>query len=346
MKKQILLSVLFLILQAVPLLWVACPAFGYRFIPYSEPLYLLLWAGLSIAVTAAAVHAPHPSLLALLALPAAALGGMAALRFTDTPAAALCAAACCICGGILFNRCAPGGICKTMAKVLSVLLVLLLAAASVLDFFSAVMSRSTVVNRIPSPDGRHTAIVTDHDHGATGGSVTVELYDVCRGRNLLLGCLTPTPQEVWRGPWGSSQDMEVLWKDDNTLHINGFDFELSRIGAYRIRVNLINETGENLSQFLLEYGVGETRCGGQSMCYADGSPIVPGDVFSTELLPPDFPSGADLRQFWLRLSTVDEAGREQPIQPPLFICADWGCTYEISLTADASGYSCRMQKIS
>ena len=233
MRRQTTLLTLFLLLQTVaPLLWWISPILGYEFLLFHEPLYLIVCTALTIAITIIVLQDAQFSRLSLLLLPTAALGGISALWFTHTLTAIFCTASCCICGGILFSRCAPGGIGRTACSVLSVLLLFCLAGSCLLDLFVESMSQITVVTSLASPDRAYIAVVTDHDHGATGGATTVDIYDNGRSLNLIFAALTPAPQEVYRGDWGEFQDMKLYWTDSDTLCINGFAHDLGHIGSH------------------------------------------------------------------------------------------------------------------
>lgn len=79
---------------------------------------------------------------------------------------------------------------------------------------------NTVVRTEESPDGKHYAELIDSDHGATGGDTLVKVYRR-GGFHAILFSVTPKPQTVYVGPWGMSDYMELYWKSDNCLVVNG-----------------------------------------------------------------------------------------------------------------------------
>lgn len=80
----------------------------------------------------------------------------------------------------------------------------------------------TVVQSIPSPDGRLTAQVIDDDQGSLGGNTIVE---VNRGEDLFFLRIEDT-QRVYTGRWGEFYDMRLAWQDDDTLLINGKPYDI------------------------------------------------------------------------------------------------------------------------
>ena len=74
------------------------------------------------------------------------------------------------------------------------------------------IGENTVVQTLPSPDGTYEARVIDVDQGALGGNTVVEVE-----RN---GFLT-WPKQIYIGDWSEWKTMQIQWKDEHTLMING-----------------------------------------------------------------------------------------------------------------------------
>jgi hypothetical protein len=68
---------------------------------------------------------------------------------------------------------------------------------------------------LPSPGGTHEARVIDVDEGALGGSTIVEVE-----RNGWLA----RPKRIYVGEWGEYETMEISWKNDDYLVINGKEY--------------------------------------------------------------------------------------------------------------------------
>ena len=75
----------------------------------------------------------------------------------------------------------------------------------------------TVVQTLPSPDGTYEARVIDVDEGALGGSTIVEVE-----RNGWLA----RPKRIYLGEWGEYETMEIYWKNDDCLVINGKEYSV------------------------------------------------------------------------------------------------------------------------
>ena len=82
---------------------------------------------------------------------------------------------------------------------------------------------NTVVRTEESPDGTRYAELIDSNQGALGGDTLVKVYRR-GGIHLLLFSVTPKPQTVYAGPWGEFEYMELYWKNDTCLVINGKEY--------------------------------------------------------------------------------------------------------------------------
>lgn len=84
----------------------------------------------------------------------------------------------------------------------------------------------SVVRQVPSPDQSQTAEIVDVDLGATGGSTLVRLAPLeGKGIPVLIGELVRGKVVVYEGEWGEFETMELYWKDDKTLVIDGTDYK-------------------------------------------------------------------------------------------------------------------------
>lgn len=112
----------------------------------------------------------------------------------------------------------PRKLSLTLSSLLLVPL-LLLAFASL--FFGGIGQRR-VVRQVPSPDGKLLAEIVDNDQGALGGATLVELcprdWDGKWGVRL--------SRQIWFGPWGEHDCLELRWKDESYLEINGRDYQI------------------------------------------------------------------------------------------------------------------------
>lgn len=84
----------------------------------------------------------------------------------------------------------------------------------------------SVVRQVPSPDQSQTAEIVDVDLGATGGSTLVRLAPLKgKGIPVLIGELARGKVVVYKGEWGEFETMDLYWKDDQSLVIDGKEYK-------------------------------------------------------------------------------------------------------------------------
>ena len=114
------------------------------------------------------------------------------------------------------------GLPRKLSLSLSALLLiplLLLAFGSL--FFGGIGQRK-VVRQVPSPDGSLLAEIVEADQGALGGATLVELCP--RGWDGKWG--VRLSRQIWFGPWGEHNNLELRWKDAGCLVIQGRDYPI------------------------------------------------------------------------------------------------------------------------
>lgn len=99
-----------------------------------------------------------------------------------------------------------------LGGVLGTVIVVQLGIALFFVLLLGSIGQKTVVQTLPSPDGTYEARVIDVDQGALGGNTVVEVE-----RN---GFLT-RPKRIYIGDWSEWKTMQIQWKDEHTLMING-----------------------------------------------------------------------------------------------------------------------------
>jgi hypothetical protein len=112
---------------------------------------------------------------------------------------------------------------KTVFSVIIALLALILVPMICFSVFMVVffgsIGEDTVIQTLPSPDGNRYAEVIDCDHGALGGDTVVRVY---KSNTLFKG----RGEIVYEGEWREYEDMEIYWKDDDTLVINYVEYAI------------------------------------------------------------------------------------------------------------------------
>lgn len=103
--------------------------------------------------------------------------------------------------------------------LLGIMTVGLLVLAILLPFILSVggLAENTVVQTLESPDGTYIAQVISSDQGAMGGNTLVEVYPKGKPRQK---------QRVHMGEWGEHSTMEICWKTDTCLVINGVEYPI------------------------------------------------------------------------------------------------------------------------
>lgn len=221
MKKQtLLLSALLVLHSFTPVCWGIARAIGWEFLVSSELPFFLGLTIVTLTVTVRLKWSKHPTALVAVLYPVSILNGLICLWVTKSLMAIPCVAVCVVCCHTLFRELAPRNIWRKLTAFLSGLLVTALILLSALTAFVGVMTRTTMVQQVDSPEGTYTAQLIDADYGATGGDTLVKVWDNARTLNLGLVRFAPHHQEIYRGNWGEFMDMTLSWQDENTLLIN------------------------------------------------------------------------------------------------------------------------------
>lgn len=107
-------------------------------------------------------------------------------------------------------------ICAALLLLLLMLLPFLLFLLSLRG-----LSQNTVVQTLQSPEGTYFAQVIDSDQGAMGGATIVEVYQSQSflGRHKKVG-------RVYTGSYGEHKTMQICWKDDHCLIIDGIEYPI------------------------------------------------------------------------------------------------------------------------
>lgn len=82
------------------------------------------------------------------------------------------------------------------------------------------IGQNTVVRTVDSPGGTYYAQVIDSDQGALGGDTLVNVYEH-KKLNAILFTIQKKPKRVYTGDWRAYENMQIYWRNDNCLVING-----------------------------------------------------------------------------------------------------------------------------
>ena len=112
----------------------------------------------------------------------------------------------------------------TSAILNTVLLCLLLAAIAPLLTFGQLIN-NTIYKQIDSPNGAYTAVLTDSNQGALGGTTFVDVEHNSSGINIGIGRFIKS-ERVYIGRWGEFETMDIGWQGERTLLINSKSYDI------------------------------------------------------------------------------------------------------------------------
>ena len=123
-----------------------------------------------------------------------------------------------ICGGI--------SIIPMIILFLVTCMGLLVSAFGIVEHFCGEFGKTSVVKQVASPDQSYVAEVLDVDQGALGGNTLVKIKGIGKEIPFLLGKLVPEEKNVYEGDWDEFETMDIQWKDNGTLLIDGNEYSV------------------------------------------------------------------------------------------------------------------------
>lgn len=110
--------------------------------------------------------------------------------------------------------------------IASILLLLLIFMALLYGTFGRI-SVYEVVKTVPSPNHSYEARLINNDQGACGGATIVQVKKHKGSIHILIGEFSKAPTLVYKGGWGEFETMELTWRDEHTLLINGTAYSMT-----------------------------------------------------------------------------------------------------------------------
>ena len=219
-RTKTLLTALLCLQLFVPVCFGIALALGWEFIITGTlPFFIFTTVGV-LSLTVQLKNSGFVHGLATAIFPVSIINGLICLWVTQDLLVVPCVILQVLCCGYVFSTLSRKNWRRTLVKVFSTLLSIVLVLMCLLELFAGVMSRVTTVQEVSSPEGTYTAQLIDADYGATGGDTLVRVWDNSRTVYLPFSKLTPRHREIYRGDWGEFQDMTLSWQDDSTLMIN------------------------------------------------------------------------------------------------------------------------------
>ncbi len=218
------LPVLLLLMPAGKLL---CGFFGYSFELTMPTLWSVGIAAVTVALTVLSLKNKLPvkpwiSIALALSAPLSLVTAVFYLiecKVWAVPGAAVWVAGCFY---LAVRHVKPLAV-KVTALVLAGLMLVPVGFFGFLTVVFGSFGQNTVVRTEESPDGQRYAELIDSNQGALGGDTLVEVYRR-GGFNAIVFSVSPKPQTVYIGPWGEFEFMELYWKNDTCLVINGREY--------------------------------------------------------------------------------------------------------------------------
>lgn len=211
------MNVLFLLLQ---LFWPICSMLalllGLEFHIHSEPVYFLLWSGLTFLIWKRSRS--EASMWNLALFPATVLVCAAEILYFKSFLAIPSAVLRCCCAYEKLST-LPDKWYVSLVKGINTLLVIGFIALCGFDLTFGSIGKITVIQEAVSPDGSYTAQLIDDNQGALGGSTLVK---VTQADILPLGfaAFRPETKTVYNSSWGEFMTTTLSWADETTLLIN------------------------------------------------------------------------------------------------------------------------------
>ena len=232
MKKaaHILPFLLFSIYLAIPAVSLVNLTTGYSIWIYSYHAYALLTAAISLAVAVNSFFVKDAALtkteaLCILFMPLMPLINWicyiipAGWKFT-----ALCMPVCFICVLVYMLQSIKQVKRKVIVSLSCIIFFIPICFISLLDCLFSGFGIDRVVHVEYSPDREYKAEVVDSDQGALGGAVFVNVCNTEPVIDLYFIKVSKKPHCVYSGEWGGYKGMELYWKDNHILSVNGSDY--------------------------------------------------------------------------------------------------------------------------
>jgi len=133
----------------------------------------------------------------------------------------------CVCTAYIFGKFSSIFVLKILSVISSTLLIVLFMFALLLYNIFGNLSSDTVVKTLKSPNNTYLAKIIKSDQGMLGGNTDVEILNT-ENLNVIIGNFSRIPKQVYSGEYEEYKDMDIFWKNETTLVINGKEFYMDR----------------------------------------------------------------------------------------------------------------------
>lgn len=234
MKKllSLLTYLLFALISICPVISVICHVFGYKFTLVDPGVFAIVIFALTAVAVLVSILSREILENKIVCIVASALTPMALVNtaFYIRSCGALWIVAsvliCVGCGYLTIRHGKPYSV-RTGALVLSAGLLLPIALFCFVLFVAGKTQNYNVLDTVDSPTGAYYAEIIDNDQGERGGSKMVHIYpekDIDTPVFLIRKKKIIIYEETYSANEADEVQVDIQWKDDNHLVINGKDY--------------------------------------------------------------------------------------------------------------------------
>ncbi|MCI9078171.1 MAG: hypothetical protein HFH68_04495 [Lachnospiraceae bacterium] len=221
---------LFLVYLAIPVVSLINLLAGYSVWIYSYHAYALITAAISLVAVVNSLLVkdtimPEAETLCILFMPLLPLiNWICYIIPAGWKFSALCMSFCLACTLVYMLKYIKHVKRKIIISVTCIIFFIPICFFSLLDCIFGDFGTDTVVQVEYPPDRRCKAEVVDNDQGALGGGVFVNICNTEPAIDLYFIKVFKKPHCIYSGRWGEYEGMELYWKDNHILSLNGSEY--------------------------------------------------------------------------------------------------------------------------
>lgn len=231
MRYGSLFRVFFLLLALLPVASIVAFCFGYTFEVFNYSFFAILAAITGVKAVLeknSEEEFPTSKLDVMFSIVCAPLSLITCLFYLAKSRFFIVVLSMIVCIGCSFYITIVYGRPKIVKVIISICSAILLIPFGFILFVSLVfgsIGKNTVVQTIHSPDESRYVEVVDSDQGALGGNTLFDVYEK-DGIDAFIFGIKKNPKQIYRGAWGEFKDMQIAWKNDTTVIINGVEYDV------------------------------------------------------------------------------------------------------------------------
>ncbi len=230
-KQSIIVFVLVALNGFFPLLCLISYLLGYS-VYLSMPVVYSLWLAVIFMYSNyfikknEEVEASKTTVVFAAVLPVVTAVNLAVFVFkSESLPIALIMGVCLIFAAVITEKVMEGNKAKVFSVISSAFICLLAVIFSFVIISSSYFLVKSVEKHVASPDRTYYAEVVNVDQGALGGDTVVYVHR-SRGTNLFFISFNEIPQKVYVGEWGEYKTMQIEWKNEKILIIDGKEYNI------------------------------------------------------------------------------------------------------------------------